>query len=97
MRCYDPDEKSAEPLARYELEGRSTGSQTAVVLAKVWRETPTARWKVTAIGELCMGRVGNYRPLHAKVRELRKAAGEPVWTSKSAQISTADQSEDENE
>ena len=71
VRCFDPDDKSSEPLVRYELEGRSTARETAVVMARIWRETPTARWKVSAIGELCMGRASNYAPIHSKIRELR--------------------------
>ena len=75
VHCFDPDDKSSEPLARYELEGRSTGQQTAVVMARIWRETPKARWKVDAIGELCMGRASNYAPIHAKIQKLRADAG----------------------
>jgi len=71
VRCHDPDDKSSEPLARYELEGRSTGRHTAVVMARIWRKSPKARWQVTAIGELCMGRASCYDPIHAKIRQLR--------------------------
>lgn len=69
--CIDPDEKSNEPLARYELEGRPTGSQTAVLMAKIWRPAPGKSWKVTAIGELCKGRAGQYQPMHDKISGLQ--------------------------
>jgi stress response protein SCP2 len=64
VRCFDPDDRSGVPLARYELDGRPTGEQTAVVMAKIWRTAPGHTWKVTAIGELGLGRAGNYTPIH---------------------------------
>ena len=74
IRCFDPDDKSAEPLARYELDGKPTGGSTAVVMACISRDSPHGRWKVTAIGEQCMGRASNYRPIHRHVQELRAKA-----------------------
>ena len=71
VRCFDPDDKSGEPLARYELEGRSTGSETAVVMCKIWRPAAGKSWKVTAIGELCRGRAKAYEPMHAKIASLQ--------------------------
>ena len=64
VRCFDPADRSGVPLARYELDGRPTGEQTAVVMAKIWRTAPGHTWKVTAIGELGLGRAGNYTPIH---------------------------------
>ena len=70
VRVFDPDDKSGEPLARYELEGKRTDHETAVVMCKVWRPAPGKRWSVTAIGELCRGRANQYGPIHAKIAEL---------------------------
>lgn len=70
VRCFDPADKSNEPLARYELEGKATGEETAVVMCKIWRPAPGKSWQVTAIGELCQGRAGNYEPIHAKIASL---------------------------
>lgn len=72
VRCFDPADKSAEPLARYELDGRPTGTYTAVVMAKVWRSAPGRSWKVTAIGELGGGRAGNYAPMHKIIHQCEK-------------------------
>ena len=69
IKCFDPDDKSGEPLARYELDGKPTGEYTAVVMARIWRERPGARWNVTAIGELGMGRAGSYGPIHQKIAD----------------------------
>jgi len=78
IRCFDPDDKSAEPLACYELDGKPTGASTAVVMACISRDSPGGRWKVTAIGELCMGRASDYAPIksaiHKKMREVRPQA-----------------------
>ena len=63
--CFDPDDKSGEPLCTYELEGKPTGSSTAVLMCKVWRERSGAIWHVTAIGSLGQGRASNYTPIHA--------------------------------
>jgi len=70
VRCYDPDDKSGEPLARYELDGSPTGSHTSVVMARIWRPAPGKSWKVTAIGELGAGRAGNYGPIHETIARL---------------------------
>lgn len=71
IRCFDPDDKSSEPLARYELEGRPTGDHTSVVMARIWRPAVGKSWKVTAIGELGLGRASNYQPIYEKIRDLR--------------------------
>jgi hypothetical protein len=71
IRCYDPDERSAEPLCRYELDGKATGQQTAVTMARIHRAKAGARWQVTAIGELGMGRAGDYGPIRQTIRDLR--------------------------
>jgi len=63
VRCLDPDSSSGEPIARYELDGTPTGEHTAVLMARVWRPAPGDRWRVTAIGELGMGRAGDYGPI----------------------------------
>ena len=77
IRCYDPDEKSNTPLCTYELDGRPTGSSTAVTMARISRAKPGGRWTVTAIGELGMGRAGNYAPIHEAIRlhAIPRAAG----------------------
>ena len=67
VRCFDPADRSGEPLARYELDGRPTGEQTAVVMAKIWRPAPGHTWKVTSIGELGPGRAGDYTPIHRTI------------------------------
>jgi len=69
IRCYDPDDRSGEPLARYELDGKPTGQHTAVVMARIWRAAPGKPWKVTALGELGAGRAGNYGPIHKLIDE----------------------------
>lgn len=74
VRCFDPADKSGEPLARYELEGKPTGQETAVVMAKVWRAAPGKVWQVTAIGELCRGRARNYEKMHEKISALSLAS-----------------------
>ena len=51
VRCVDPDDRSGEPLATYELEGRPTGSHTAVIMCRVWRPAVGATWRVQAVGE----------------------------------------------
>ena len=71
--CFDPDDKSGEPLCTYELEGKPTGSSTAVLMCKVWRERPGAIWHVTAIGSLGEGRASNYEPIHASIRAYEAA------------------------
>jgi stress response protein SCP2 len=75
VRCYDPDDKSDEPLARYELDGKPTHDSTAVVMARIWRPKPGGRWQVTAIGELGMGRASNYKPIHETIARLNLHAG----------------------
>ena len=55
VRCVDADDRSGEPLATYELEGRPTGSHTAVIMCRVWRPAIGATWRVQAVGELCYG------------------------------------------
>jgi len=70
VRCFDPDDKSGEPLARYELDGNPTGSHTSVVMCRIWRPAPGKAWKVTAIGELGQGRAGNYGPIHETIAKL---------------------------
>ena len=65
--CFDPDDASGEPLATYELEGRPTGSHTAVLMCKVWRKAVGAQWRVTAIGTLGDGRASDYAPIHAAI------------------------------
>ena len=67
------DDKSGEPLCTYELEGKPTGSSTAVLMCKVWRERPGAIWHVTAIGSLGEGRASNYEPIHASIRAYEAA------------------------
>ena len=74
IKCFDPDDKSGEPLARYELDGMPTGADTAVVMARVWRQRPGARWNVTAIGERGVGRAGNYGPIHALIDKCGERA-----------------------
>ena len=69
VRCFDPADRSGVPLARYELDGRPTGEQTAVVMAKIWRTAPGHTWKVTALGELGPGRAGDYTPIHRTIAE----------------------------
>ena len=64
VRFFDPDDKAREPLTRYELEGKPTGSNTAVVMARIWRMKPGARWHVTAVGEIGKGRASHYEPIH---------------------------------
>jgi stress response protein SCP2 len=73
VRCFDPDDKSGEPLARYELDGKSTGSHTAVLMARIWRATPGQRWKVTAIGEVGMGRASDYEPIKQMIDQWQQA------------------------
>jgi len=73
VRCYDPDDQSGEPLARYELDGKLTGESTAVVMARVWRSAPGARWNVTAIGELGMGRASDYGPIEQIIANYTRA------------------------
>jgi len=72
VRCSDPADKSAEPLARYELDGRPTGAHTAVVMAKIWRPAPGRSWKVTAMGELGAGRAGTYGPIHKIIQQSQR-------------------------
>jgi len=76
VRCFDPADKSGEPLARYELDGRPTGAHTAVVMAKIWRPAPGRSWKVTAIGELGAGRAGHYAPMHKIIQQSEKGSSE---------------------
>jgi len=73
VRCIDPDEESSEPLARYELDGKPTGSHTAVLMARVWRAAPGSRWHVTAIGELGMGRASDYAPILETIDKWQRA------------------------
>ena len=40
IRFFDPEEKSLEPLIRYELDGKPTGDWTAVIMACVSRTKP---------------------------------------------------------
>jgi len=68
IRCFDPDERSKEPLCTYELDGKPTASNTAVTMARIWRAKPGGRWTVTAIGELGMGRAGRYGPIRDTIR-----------------------------
>jgi len=77
VRCFDPADKSGEPLARFEFEDKRTGLHTAVIMCRVWRPKPGASWRVTAIGELCMGRVNNspgYEPIKEAIAKLWEAA-----------------------
>ena len=70
VRCFDPDDKSGEPLVQYELEDRPTGNHTAVIMARIWRSEPGKPWKVTAIGELGKGRANRspgYKPIHDRI------------------------------
>jgi len=75
IRCFDPDDKSGEPLCRYELDGKPTGQQTAVTMARIWRAKAGARWQVTAIGELGMGRAGSYNEIRRTIRGLECFGG----------------------
>jgi len=74
IRCFDPEDSSGEPLARYELEGRATGAKTSVLMARISRETVGGRWKVTAMGELGMGRAGTYTPIYTMIDTSRRSA-----------------------
>jgi len=78
VRCFDPADTSGEPLAHFEFEDKSTGDQTAVVMCRVWRAKPGASWRVTAIGELCKGRVNNapgYGPIKQAIATFSDDSG----------------------
>jgi len=65
-----------------ELDGKPTGEFTAVVMARIWRERPGSRWKVTAIGELGMGRAGSYKQIYEKISDC----GERAEASKAMRV-----------
>merc|ERR1719231_2250536 len=75
VRCFDPDDKSGEPLARYELEGRPTGEHTAVIMCRVHPPAPGKPWVVTAIGDLGSGRASNYEPIQRSIAGILGAGG----------------------
>ena len=72
VRCFDPDDSSGEPLTRYELEGKPTSTNTAVLMARIWRASPGSRWSVTAIGELGMGCASNYTPIRQTIERWQR-------------------------
>jgi len=70
------------PIVVDELDGKPTGEFTAVVMARIWRERPGSRWKVTAIGELGMGRAGSYKQIYEKISDC----GERAEASKAMRV-----------
>jgi len=57
----DPD--TQQSLCGYEYSGKDTGNKTSVIMAKMYRETPTGKWTVQAIGHLWYGRADSYDPI----------------------------------
>jgi stress response protein SCP2 len=53
-------------LCRYDLEGANTGTQTAVVMAKLHRADENANWQVLAIGDIGPGNAKDYTPIKGK-------------------------------
>jgi len=57
----DPDTKQS--LCGYEFTGKNTGTNTSVIMAKLYREKPGGSWTVKAIGHLGEGRADHYDPI----------------------------------
>jgi len=57
----DPD--TNQQLCQYQFDNKDTGDNTAVIMAKLFRQTPTSQWTVIAIGHIGMGRVHMYEAI----------------------------------
>jgi len=59
-----------QELCRYDLETVDTGTNTAVVMCKLYRDSPKSNWQVKALGNIGMGRASNYGPIHQTLAAL---------------------------
>jgi len=58
----DPD--TDQQLCSYQFgDNKNTGENTAVIMAKLTRLTPTSNWQVVAIGHIGRGTASNYEPM----------------------------------
>jgi len=66
------DASTKKQLLQYDWKEKNTEDNTAVILCKLYKETRTSgEWKVLAIGELTLGRAGNYTPLKNTINKLQ--------------------------
>jgi len=63
----DPDTK--QELCRYQFEEKDTGTNTAVIMAKLYRKKVGGQWEVVAIGHLGMGNAANYAPIYEDIKK----------------------------
>lgn len=66
------DPESDQQLCSYQFgDNKNTGSNTAVIMAKMERKSETAQWEVKAIGHIGMGMAGNYSPIHEDINKSK--------------------------
>uniref|UniRef100_A0A6B2KYC8 F-box domain-containing protein n=1 Tax=Arcella intermedia TaxID=1963864 RepID=A0A6B2KYC8_9EUKA len=64
---YFIDKETKQELCTYLFEGKQFGENTAIIMAKLSRDTPTGNWKVLAIGQIGMGRASQYDPIQKSI------------------------------
>jgi len=62
------DKDNNHELCKYQYAEKTTGNNTSVIMAKLYREDLNSPWIVNAIGHLGLGCAGNYGPIITDVK-----------------------------
>eukprot|EP00798_Chlamydomonas_sp_ICE-L_P013697 gene13697-19589_t len=75
VKVVDPDQEME--LCTYTLDEQPKHTRiahTCVIMCRIYRNrVDRKRWEVQALGHLCQGRAGNYRPIQQGIKDVRKA------------------------